>query len=269
VTATSIRHVGDGQHDRSADRAEARAIALVDALAGLQTGDPARRAARAAAIEAWQPLARRLALRYAQRGELLDDLTQVAYIGLIYAVDRFDPGRGTPFTAFAIPTITGEIKRHFRDRTWALRVPRRLQELSRDITIAKEVLSHRLGRSPTVADVAAHLGVTEENVLEGLEGARAYETTSLSTPVGDDGLVELGEAIGVAERGYGVSEWHLALRSAQSGLDDRDRRLIALRFYGDQTQSQIAAELGVSQMHISRLLARVLGRLRRVLTSDA
>jgi RNA polymerase sigma-B factor len=105
--------------------------------------------------------------------------------------------------------------------------------------------------------------------VEGLEGARAYETTSLSALVGDDGLVELGETIGVTERGFGATEWHLALRSAQSGLDDRDRRLIALRFYGDRTQSQIAAELGVSQMHVSRLLTRVLGRLRLVLASDA
>ncbi|GAA0816636.1 SigB/SigF/SigG family RNA polymerase sigma factor [Spirilliplanes yamanashiensis] len=247
---------------------ESRADALIDALAGHPAGTAGHDAARAAAIEAWRPMARRLAQRYARNGESLDDLVQVASIGLIRAVDRFDAGRGTPFTAFAIPTIAGEIKRHFRDRTWAIRVPRRLQELRLAITTADTVLSHTLGRSPTVADVAAHLGITEEAVIEGLEGARAYRTTSLSTPTGADGGIELGDTLGAPDAGYEAVEQHESLQPALATLDERDRRIIALRFYGNLTQAQIAAELDLSQMHVSRLLRRALSRLRATMDAE-
>jgi RNA polymerase sigma-B factor len=268
MTATSIGHTTADQHNGSPDTAEARAVALLDALAGLSTGDPTRRAARTAAIEAWQPLAGRLAQRYARRGEPLDDLAQVAALGLIKAVDRFDPGRGAPFPAFAIPTITGEIKRHFRDRTWAVRIPRRLQDLRLAINAANNTLTHSLGHAPTVADVAAHLGVTEDDVVEGLEGARAYQSTSLSAPVCGDDSVDLGDTIGVTEHGYEATELHLALQPALAALDGRDQRIIALRFYGNRTQTQIADELGISQMHVSRLLARAIGRLRTRMSLD-
>src|SRR3954467_12380789 len=156
---------------------------LLTRLAALPAGHPSPPAWRDPTIEAWLPLARHLANRYSGRGEPTDDLIQTATVGLIKAVDKFDPDRGVDFAGYAIPTIIGEIKRHFRDRTWSVRVPRRLQELRLAITEANSTLTHSLGRSPTVADIAVHLGVTEEEVLEGLEGARAYNATSLSTPI--------------------------------------------------------------------------------------
>ena len=255
-------------HARRADPAETRAIALVDALATHPAGSPEHLAARAAAIEAWRPMARRLAQRYARHGEALEDLVQVASVGLIRAVDRFDAGRGTPFTGFAIPTIAGELKRHFRDRTWSIRVPRRLQELRLAITAADNTLSHTLGRGATVADVAAHLGITEEAVIEGLEGARAYRTASLSAPTGADGEIELGDTLGTTDPGYLAVEEHESLQPALATLDERDRRIIALRFYGNLTQTQIATELDLSQMHVSRLLRRALGRLRTSMDAE-
>ena len=169
---------------------------LLAAMAAMPAGHPSRAALRDRAIEAWLPLARHLAHRYSGRGEPTDDLIQTATVGLIKAVDKFDPDRGVDFAGYAIPTIIGEIKRHFRDRTWSIRVPRRLQELRLAITEANSTLTHTLGRSPTVADIATHLGVTEEEVLEGLEGARAYNATSLSTPISADGTTELGDTLG-------------------------------------------------------------------------
>src|SRR6195952_3330746 len=156
-----------------------RATELLNAMAAPPAGDPSRPALRDRAIEAWLPLARHLAHRYSGRGEPTDDLIQTATVGLIKAVDKFDPERGVDFAGYAIPTIVGEIKRHFRDRTWSIRVPRRLQEMRLAITAANSALTHTLGRSPTIADIAAHLQVTEEQVLEGLEGGAAYRATSL------------------------------------------------------------------------------------------
>src|SRR5690349_2660883 len=163
------------------------ASALIAAMTALPAGHPSRAGLRERAIEAWLPLARHLAGRYTGRGEPADDLQQVAVMGLIKAVDRFDADRGIEFAGFASPTIVGELKRHFRDRTWSIRVPRRLQELRLAIIAANSTLTHTLGRSPTAADVAAHLGISEEEVLEGLEGARAYTSASLSAPAGADG----------------------------------------------------------------------------------
>jgi RNA polymerase sigma-B factor len=235
---------------------------LVNAMAALPAGHPARAALRDRAIEAWLPLAGHLARRYAGRGEPFDDLQQVAMVGLIKAVDRFDAGRGIEFAAFAIPTIVGELKRHFRDRTWSIRVPRRLQELRLAITAANNTLTHTLDRSPTVADVAAHLGITEEEVLEGLEGARAYNTTSLSTPVSADGDMSLGDTLSETENGYEHAELRVALSPALAALSDREQKIVSLRFYGNLTQSEIAEQIGISQMHVSRLLAKALIKLR-------
>ncbi len=179
----------------SADH-DSSATDLLTAMATMPAGHPSRASLRDRAIEAWLPLARHLAHRYSGRGEPTDDLIQTATVGLIKAVDKFDPDRGVDFAGYAIPTIIGEIKRHFRDRTWSVRVPRRLQELRLSITEANATLTHTLGRSPTVADIAVHLGVTEEDVLEGLEGARAYNATSLSTPISADGSTELGDTLG-------------------------------------------------------------------------
>ncbi|WP_306214842.1 SigB/SigF/SigG family RNA polymerase sigma factor [Actinoplanes sp. RD1] len=239
-----------------------RATALVTALAALPAGHPDRPALRERAIEAWLPMARHLAHRYAGRGEPADDLCQVAVVGLIKALDRYEADRGVDFAGYAIPTVIGEIKRHFRDRTWSVRVPRRLQELRLAITTANNELSHSLGRAATVADIAGHLGVTEEDVLEGLEGARAYNATSLSLPVGADGSTELGETLGGEDRELELAELRLALGPALATLDERERRIIQLRFYGNLTQTQIAERIGISQMHVSRLLSRALAKLR-------
>jgi RNA polymerase sigma-B factor len=247
---------------QQASEADHHAAGLVLAMAELPADDPRRTLLRARAIEAWLPMAHRLTRRYANRGEPFDDLLQTATIGLIKAIDGFDPGHGSDFVSYAIPTILGEIKRYFRDRTWSMRIPRRLQEMRAAINQARAELGHVLNRSPTVADIAEHLGVSEEAVLEGLEGGRAYRAVSLSTPVGEDSGFELAETLGSNERGYELTELRVAMPAAIACLTEREQRIIALRFYGNQTQEQIAVQVGVSQMHISRLLAGALRKLR-------
>jgi RNA polymerase sigma-B factor len=234
---------------------------LINAMAALPAGHPSRAGLRDRAIEAWLPLARHLSNRYANRGEPRDDLQQVAMVGLIKAVDRFEADRGVDFAGFAIPTIMGELKRYFRDKTWSVRVPRRLQELRLAITGANNTLSHTLGRSPTVADIAQHLDISEDEVIEGLEGARAYNSTSLSTPVSENGS-ELGDTLGGMDAGFEEAEMRVALGPALSALDEREQKIITLRFYGNLTQTQIAEQIGISQMHVSRLLTRALAKLR-------
>ena len=249
--------------DTRRDTAELRADALVRALTAMPAGHPGRGHARSRAIEAWVPMANRLARRFAGRGEPADDLQQTAMVGLIKAVDRYDAERGIDFAAYAIPTIVGEIKRHFRDHTWSVRVPRRLQELRLAINDANNTLSHTLSRAPTVQDIAAHLGLTEEDVLEGLEGARAYQATSLATPAGGpEGTMELGDTIGADDHGFELAEIRFDLGPALAALDERERRILTLRFYGNQTQTQIAEQIGISQMHVSRLITRALAKLR-------
>ncbi|MFI5934038.1 RNA polymerase sigma factor SigF [Actinoplanes sp. NPDC051494] len=235
---------------------------LIKALATTDAADPGRGRLRDRTIQAWLPLAQHLARRYAGRGEPSDDLVQVAYVGLIKAVDRYEADRGIEFAGFAIPTIAGEIKRHFRDRTWAIRVPRRLQELRLAITAANNTLAHTLGRSPTVADIAVHLEISEDEVLEGLEGARAYSATSLSTPIGGTDSTELGDTLGGEDTAFELAELRIALGPALASLDEREQRILSLRFYGNQTQTEIADQLGISQMHVSRLLTRALAKLR-------
>ncbi|GIF53781.1 RNA polymerase sigma-B factor [Asanoa ferruginea] len=239
------------------------ATALLATLTAMPADHPGRARARERAIEAWLPLARHLAKRYTGRGEPADDLVQTASLGLVKAVDRFDAERGTDFPGFAIPTIVGELKRHFRDRTWSVRVPRRLQELRLAITKADATLTQTLGRSPTVADIAGYLGLGEESVLDGLDGIRAYRAVSLSTPVGDGSdATELGDLLGAVDPSLEHILNRLVLWPAFGLLDDRDRRILILRFYGSRTQTQIAEEIGISQMHVSRLIARALATLR-------
>ncbi|MGC1213085.1 MAG: SigB/SigF/SigG family RNA polymerase sigma factor [Micromonospora sp.] len=246
---------------------ESRASELMAALAALPAGHPDRPALRDQVIEAWLPLANHLAFRYSGRGEPNGDLAQTAALGLIKAVDRFDASRGVDFAGFAIPTILGEIKRHFRDRTWNIRVPRRLQELRLRISEANGTLMQTLNRAPTVADIAAHLDITEEEVLEGLEGARAYNAVSLSTPIGDgDSATELADTLGAEDNEFELAELRVALGPALATLDEREQKILTLRFYGNLTQSEIAARVGVSQMHVSRLLTRALTKLRGQLT---
>ncbi len=236
---------------------------LLRAMRALPAHHPSWPALRARAIEAWLPLAQHLAHRYSGRGEPTDDLTQTAAIGLIKAIDKFDPDRGVDFAGYAIPTIIGELKRYFRDRTWDVRVPRRLQELRLAISEANNRLLQTLGRSPTVADIATYLKLTEEEILEGLEGARAYNAVSLSTPTGDgERATELGDTLGSEDVEFELVELRVALGPALATLDEREQRILTLRFYGNLTQAQIADQIGVSQMHVSRLLGRALGKLR-------
>jgi RNA polymerase sigma-B factor len=242
---------------------------LITAFATAEPDDPARPRLRERAIEAWLPMARRLASRYRGRGETYGDLSQVAVEGLIKAVDRYETGHGVEFPAFAIPTITGEIKRHFRDRTWFIRVPRRLQEVWQRISAANDELTHRLGHTPTVGDIAAHLSISEEEVLEGLEGARAYTATSLSTPIGGGTESTLGDLIGADDHDLERAELHLALGPAFAVLDEREKALLSFRFYGNMSQTEIAERIGISQMHVSRLLTKALGKLRKELFDDA
>ena len=258
ISAVSIRLINGAVDKESGGR-------LIRAYAALSADDPARAELRGRVIESWLPLAQHLARRYFNRGETADDLVQVALVGLIKAVDRYDAGHGVEFSAFAIPTILGELKRHFRDRAWAIRVPRRLQELRISITAARNALQHTLERPPTVADIATHLGVSEEEVLEGLEGALAYSATSLSTPIGEgDGQV-LGDTLGTEDHGFELAELRIALGPAMATLTEREQRILSLRFYGNRTQTEIAEQIGVSQMHVSRLLARSLAKLRTLM----
>ncbi|GAA2711014.1 hypothetical protein Apa02nite_083670 [Actinoplanes palleronii] len=242
-----------------------RATELLAAMEAVPVGDPSRAALRDRAIEAWLPMARRLANRYGNRGVPGDDLMQTATVGLIKAVDRFDPAHGFGFGGFAVPTILGELKRYFRDRVWMIRVPRRLQEMRPAISAANIELTQTLRRSPSLADIAAHLGLTENAVLEGLEGARAYHTVSLSTPLLTDGTRELSDTLGTDDHAYALAEDRIALRLALARLSERELRILTLRFYGNLTQADIARQIGISQMHVSRLLSRSLLKLRHCL----
>ena len=210
-----------------------------------------------------------LARRFRNRGEWLDDLTQVATIGLIKSIDRFDLDRGVEFSTYATPTIVGEIKRHFRDKGWAVRVPRRLQELKLSLTKAIGELAQREGRAPTVSELAAHLQMSEEEVLEGLESANAYSTVSLDAPdSGDEDAPAVSDSLGMVDDALEGVEYRESLKPLLGQLPPREKRILLLRFFGNMTQSQIATELGISQMHVSRLLARTLAQLRDGLTSD-
>lgn len=243
-----------------------KAAALLTEFVRTDVDHPHRRDLRGRIICAFLPLARHLAFRYHGRGEPLDDLVQTATIGLINAVDRFDPGYGIDFVGFAVPTITGEIKRHFRDRTWFIRVPRKLQEHRIALAHASQALTNRLRRSPTIAELAVELDISEEEVLDGLEGARAYHAVSLSTPIAANRATELGDVLGDPDDAYEGVELRIALGPALAALDEREQRIISLRFYGNLTQTQIAERTGVSQMHVSRLLTKALAKLRPHLT---
>jgi RNA polymerase sigma-B factor len=221
------------------------------------------RAARNALVEEHIGFADFLARRFANRGEPIDDLRQVALIGLVKAVERFDPDRGVSFTSFAVPTITGEIKRHFRDRTWSVRVPRNLQELTLEIERARNDLGHTLGRSPTVAEIAAELDVSEYAVLEGLEAATLYRSGSLDAPTPGGDTPSLGERIASRDDEHGEAENRLMIRQLLTELPVRERRIVYLRYFEGLTQSEIADRVGISQMHVSRLLSRSLDQLGR------
>jgi RNA polymerase sigma-B factor len=226
-------------------------------------------AAREQLIERYMSLVRSLARRYAYRGEQLDDLVQIGAIGLIKAIDRFDLNRGVELTTYATPNIIGEIKRHFRDRGWSVRVPRGLQELNVQLSRLVEELTVQLERSPTITELAKAANVEEEEVLEALESGRAYSSLSLSVGAsGDDDEIDPLEAIGTEEHQYEVSEDRAVLEPGFRVLDSRERRILHLRFFEGLTQSQIAQQIGISQMHVSRLIRRSLEKIRDEIASE-
>lgn len=233
-------------------------------LVTLAPGSPRHRRVRAELVEIFLPLVRYLAHRFAGRGEPTDDLVQIGTVGLLQSIDRFEPERGLEFSTFATPNILGEIKRHFRDRGWMVRVPRRLQELQVEVNAGLAELTQRLGRSPTVAELAGHLRVSPELVLEATESARAYTALPLDVPhTGTgrtiaDGLVDPDTTLDKVELRH-------ALRPVLAGLTERERQALLLRFVENKTQTEIAGVLGISQVHVSRLLARTLAELRRQL----
>jgi RNA polymerase sigma-B factor len=222
------------------------------------------RAAREQLVERFLPLARQLARRYQRGGEQLDDLVQVASLGLLKAIDRFDPERETAFSSFAVPTILGELKRHFRDKGWSVRVPRDLQEMAVRVDRVADEMSREIGRAPTPAEIAERTGGTLEQVLEAREAAAAYRAVSLDRPRADD--EESGEsyadAFGEEDPGYRLAEESATVDRLMRVLSEREREVLRLRFEEDLTQSEIGRRVGVSQMHVSRLIRQSIARLR-------
>jgi RNA polymerase sigma-B factor len=226
--------------------------------------------AREQLIEQYMSLVRSLARRYSYRGEQLEDLVQIGAIGLIKAIDRFDIERGVELTTYATPNIIGEIKRHFRDKGWSVRVPRGLQELNVQLSRLVEQLTVQLSRSPTIPELAKAAGVEEEEVLEALESGRAYTSLSLSVGGGggDDDDLDPLESLGTEEHQYEVSEDRAVLAPGFKALDERERKILQLRFFEGLTQSQIAQQVGISQMHVSRLIRRSLEKIRETIAED-
>ncbi|MFD6295583.1 SigB/SigF/SigG family RNA polymerase sigma factor [Streptomyces sp. NPDC060235] len=237
--------------------------ALFARLVELDDG-PERDTVRDELVRLWLPMAHRLAGRFRDRGEAIDDLRQVAALGLVKAVDRFDPVRGA-FESYAIPTITGEVKRHFRDRMWAVRVPRRVQDLRNRVRVARRELSQRPGAAePTSAEIAAHTRLTEEEVHDGLEAMESFSTLSLDaeTGAGDDGY-SLGDTLGGTDSSFDTIVDREAAAKELRRLPERERAVLYMRFFEDMTQSRIGEKLGISQMHVSRLISRSCARVRK------
>lgn len=251
------------------DDRRAAVMLLFREFAAMAEDDPRRPSLRDEIVTSHLGLVEHLARRFRDRGEPLDDLVQVGMIGLLKAVDRFDVDRGVEFVTYAAPTILGEIKRHFRDRGWAIRVPRHLQEIRLALATATQDLTHELHRSPTAKELAERLGTSEEEVLEGLESSYAYSTYALD-PVADpeSDAPALVSILGEEDTRLQGIENRESLRPLLAELPPRERRILMLRFYGGMTQSQIAAEIGVSQMHVSRLLAKTLAQLRTQLLAE-
>jgi RNA polymerase sigma-B factor len=238
--------------------------ALLKLLSALPAKHPSRATVRARTIRTWMPLAYSLASRFHGRGEAPDDLAQTAAIGLIKAVDRFDPQRGVAFSAYAVPTILGEIRRHFRDRTWAVGVPHDMRDRSLRVDRAVDRLAEQLHRQPSVAEIAAALDLGEEDVLEALQAGGAHRALSFDEPRGTDGesLATLADSIGVAERGFDHVEGQATFDALLESVTAREREVLRMRFQHDMRQAEIAAAIGVSQMHVSRIIRLALTRLR-------
>ncbi len=228
-------------------------------------------AAREQLVAQFLGLVEFLARRFRNRGEPLEDLVQVGTIGLLKAIDRFDLEREVEFSTYATPTIVGELKRHFRDKGWAVRVPRRLQELHLELTKVVSSLGQELGRSPTPAELAKQTGLTEEQVLEGLEIAQAYNFASLDAPIDteDGATTSFADQLGSEDESLENLEYRASLAPEMEKLPERERRILYLRFYKGLTQSEIAERLEISQMHVSRLLNRTLIQLREALETES
>ena len=250
-------------HDDAPDTAAAFAR-----LARLPEG-PERKALRDELVEAWLPMAERIAVRFRGRGEALEDLYQVAALGLVKAVDHYDPARGNAFEAYAVPTVTGEIKRHFRDHMWTLHVPRRVQDLRNRVRQASKELSQTTqGRSPTVAEIAEFAQLTEGEVRTGMEALECFSALSLEAEMpGTDGYA-LGDAIGGPDPAFDIVVNRVAVKPCLEALPERERIILYLRFFKGMTQSRIA-EVGISQMHVSRLLSSCFAHLREELLAEA
>ncbi|MEU3840475.1 RNA polymerase sigma factor SigF [Streptomyces sp. NPDC028635] len=249
---------GTHPHDDAPDTADA-----FRRLGALPPG-PERDALRAEITEAWLPMAERLAGRFRNRGESYDDLRQVAALGLVKAVDRYDPGLGNAFESYAVPTITGEIKRHFRDHMWTLHVPRRVQDLRNRVRSAVQDLSQTVsGERPTVAQIAERAQLSEEDVKAGLEALESFTALSLDAEMtGGEGGYALTDTLGSPDAALDTVVDREAVRPRLAALPERERAILYMRFFGDMTQSRIAEELGISQMHVSRLISRCVARLR-------
>jgi RNA polymerase sigma-B factor len=236
---------------------------LLAAMAKEDATDGHRERLRERIVEMHRPLAMEIARRYRYRGEPLEDLLQAAYVGLMKAVNGFDPSLGHAFRGYAVVTMTGEVKRHFRDRTWAIRVPRLYQERRSELNRLVADLSQDLGRSPTVAELAAKMNITEEDVLLTLDASAAYSTLSLDAPLGtDDDAASLGDVIPEDDDTLSTMVDREAVKPLIDALPSREKHILLLRFFGNMTQAEIAAEFGISQMHVSRILRKVLDQLR-------
>jgi RNA polymerase sigma-B factor len=249
--------------ERSGDNAYEHLEPLLRRYASLEPTDPARRELRDQLVTGYLPVAQHIARRYSQRGEPLDDLVQVASLGLVNAVDRYEPDRGHNFLGYAVPTITGEVRRHFRDKTWSMRVPRYLQELHLSVNKAVDELSHQLQRAPRPSEIASRLNVTTDEVLEALQVAQSYRPDSLDEMLSPDTeSTALGDLLGDTDKRLDQLTDAHSLAPHLLELPARERAILYMRFFENKTQTEIAQRIGVSQMQVSRLLAKVLADLR-------
>ena len=265
--AESTSVTSEEYSERGGDhRVERRAqtMRVLRRMALLRAGDPEWERLRTDVVRDHMPYARHIARRYGRRGVADEDFEQVAYLGLVKAVDNFDPEHGTGFLGYATAMIVGEIKRYFRDATWGVHVPRHMQELTGALHRATDALTTEFGREPAIAELAGYLGVDPDEVVEALDAAGAYTTSSLDRPIGyEQDSTSLGELIGQEDPGFALTEDREVLRGLVTDLHERDKRILLLRFFRGMTQAEIGEELGLSQMQISRILTRVLGELRQ------
>lgn len=261
------------QSEPGPDRPKAYEAALAELrrLGTLSEADPERPVLREFVIGEYMSYARYVASRFRRRGEASEDLEQVAYVGLVKAVDSYDAEYHTTFLTYATPVIAGEIKRHFRDTTWAVHVPRRMQELSGALRPAREALAQRLGHDPTVEELADHLEVTTEEIIDAMDASGVYNASSLDVPVGlsEGEGATLGDLLGGDDPAFGLVVDRESLKPLLAGLDEQDKRILLLRYFRNMSQTEIGKEIGVSQMQVSRLLTRILARLREGLDASS